>query len=730
MKNLYYKDITKRKQAEEVLTREKERLAVTLNSIGDGVIAVDCDRRVTLFNPVAEALTGYKASEAIGRPIEDVFNIINEYSQQPVENPVNKVLGTGKVIGLANHTALISRDGTHKSIADSAAPIKDSTGKVLGAILVFRDVTEQRQNEEVLKRYQLLSKHARDIILFIRPDGRIIEANEAAVRAYGYTQKELLQKSIYDLHANHTKSLINNQMRQADVSGILFETEHKRKDGSTFLVEVNSQSAMIGNERVLMSVIRDITERKQVEMALRESENRYRSIFETTGTATVIIEENGTISLANTEFENLSGYSRGELEGKKKWMEFVKQNDLQRMKDYHRMRRINPNIAPRNYEFQFIDRRGDTKDVLTNIAMIPETNKSVASLLDITERKNIEEQLKFMSLHDSLTGLYNRIYFEQEMQRREKEKYYPVGIIVCDVDGLKLLNDTLGHDAGDKILKTAAGVLKNSFRENDVIARIGGDEFAVLLPNCTLDNIENTIYRIKEVIAKYNQSNPELPLNISIGFAVSTEVSKNLNNLFKEADNNMYREKLYHNQSSRSAVVKTLMKALEARDFITEGHADRLQTLVSSIASDIGLPEQKITDLRLFAQFHDIGKVGIPDRILFKAGQLTAEEFAEMQRHCEIGYRIAQSAPDLNPIADWILKHHEWWNGRGYPFGLKGENTPLECRILAIADAYDAMTSDRPYRKAMSHEVTLAELRRCAGIQFDPQLVKIFIESI
>jgi len=137
-----------------------------------------------------------------------------------------------------------------------------------------------------------------------------------------------------------------------------------------------------------------------------------------------------------------------------------------------------------------------------------------------------------------------------------------------------------------------------------------------------------------------------------------------------------------------------------------------------------------LTDLRLLAQFHDIGKVGVPDSILFKAGPLNAEETIDMRQHCIIGQRIAILAPDLVPIADWVLKHHEWWNGEGYPLGLKGEEIPLECRILAIVDAYDAMISDRPYRKALTHAEAMKELMKCSGTQFDPQLVQKFVQLL
>ena len=192
----------------------------------------------------------------------------------------------------------------------------------------------------------------------------------------------------------------------------------------------------------------------------------------------------------------------------------------------------------------------------------------------------------------------------------------------------------------------------------------------------------------------------------------------------------MYREKLHRSRSARSAMVHTVMQMLSERDFVTEEHATRLQEWVVELARRCGVDEEKYSDLRLFAQFHDIGKVGIADSILKKAGPLTADEMEEMKRHCEIGHRIAQSSAELSPIADWVLKHQERWDGKGYPFGLAGETIPLECRILALVDAYDAMVSDRPYRQAMEHAAATAEIQRSAGSQFDPELTRLFLDFL
>ncbi|MDP3050209.1 MAG: diguanylate cyclase [Eubacteriales bacterium] len=351
----------------------------------------------------------------------------------------------------------------------------------------------------------------------------------------------------------------------------------------------------------------------------------------------------------------------------------------------------------------------------------------VEQFYDVTERREMEERLRQLSIRDGLTGLYNRAYFEEEMHRLEGNRFVPVGVIVCDVDGLKLINDTLGHDAGDALLLAVADSLRESFRQSDAIARIGGDEFSVLLPKTERVAVERAIQRIRDAIVRHHAEAWNGSLSLSIGGAVGDGTPREI---YRQADNNMYREKLHRSQSARSAIVSTLMKMLEARDFITEGHADRLQQLAYELGRAVGLSERQLGDLCLLAQFHDIGKVGIPDRILFKPGLLAPEERVEMQRHSEIGHRIALSAPDLVPIADWILKHHEWWNGNGYPLGLKEREIPLECRILAIADAYDAMTSDRPYRKAMSIEAAIAELTKYVGVQFDPGLVQVFVQVI
>lgn len=346
---------------------------------------------------------------------------------------------------------------------------------------------------------------------------------------------------------------------------------------------------------------------------------------------------------------------------------------------------------------------------------------------ELNQRTNelqvVNEQIHYTSTHDALTGLYNRSYFNQAV---ESTVYLCPGVIMCDVDGLKFINDSFGHSHGDSIIRVTAGILYSVFGADITVARIGGDEFAVLLPNTTRGKLEQACQEIRDAVASYNQDNPAIPLSLSLGFSCHEGEAADISTLLTEADNKMYWEKLYHRQNTNSDMVRTLIRNLEERDIVTEEHGGNLQNMFAALEMDKDFPQCNLTDLFTFARFHDIGKIGIANEIQAKTDALSPEEKLEMQRHCEIGYRIARSVSELRPIADWVLKHHEWWNGAGYPLGLKGEDIPLECRILAILEAYDDMTN----RQGMSREAALQEIERCAGTQFDPQLADRFIKKM
>lgn len=351
---------------------------------------------------------------------------------------------------------------------------------------------------------------------------------------------------------------------------------------------------------------------------------------------------------------------------------------------------------------------------------------------NITERKRREEENLYLTYHDTLTGLYNRRFFEEQIKRLNAEQQMPLSIIVGDINGLKLINDTLGHDEGDKLLVEAAKILENCCEEESFVCRTGGDEFCILLPKIHNQGAKVILDRIIKKCKDYSDEKDKETYYISIALGHSTKmkIEEPFEKVFKDAEELMYRMKLLEHKSIHSSIISSIKTTMFEKSNETEEHAERIAKLSRKLGESLGLNNEELNDLELVAMLHDIGKISVDGSILKKIGKLTEDEWYEIRKHPEVGYRITNASHELMHISEYILCHHERWDGKGYPQGLSGANIPLLSRILAIVDSYDAMTQDRAYRKAMSKDDAILELLKNAGTQFDPDIIKIFVDEL
>jgi diguanylate cyclase (GGDEF)-like protein/PAS domain S-box-containing protein len=460
------------------------------------------------------------------------------------------------------------------------------------------------------------------------------------------------------------------------------------------------------------------------------TEKRYKKLFDESPVMMAVVNREGIFTECNKNLLRFSSIKRNELIGK----HF---STLKKIfpEDISRYIRIYNNAVKGKikspFEVYIKADSGKTLSIECSVKLLKENGNIdgfLITLRDITKQKEAEKNIEHLCFHDKLTGLYNRDFFEEEMARLNTKRQLPLAIIMGDVNGLKIINDVFGHDKGDKLLCRVGNILNASLRCNDIVARWGGDEYVIILPKISEEDARNILGRIK---ARLNEkSTKTMPLSVSFGLSIKDDIDKDIRQVIREAETKMCRSKMIREQSPHSYIISSLEKALEERDYETEEHVRRIKDLAEKLGRELDLDEESIDNLILLAALHDVGKISVADDILLKIGALTDKEWEKIKKHPEIGCRIAESFSGLAPIARGILYHHEWWNGNGYPEGIKGDKIPLISRIISVVDAYDAMTNDRPYRKALSKKEAIEELKKCSGSQFDPHLVKRFIPLV
>ena len=470
--------------------------------------------------------------------------------------------------------------------------------------------------------------------------------------------------------------------------------------------------------------------RKEIEDSVYIKKEIFRTTLLSIADGVVSVDNEQNIILMNEAAEKLSGISYREAQGKpvSEVLNFMHEGasipcstTVERVIKTGITEKISDDVL-------LVHRDGLQIPVQYSISAVKnkknDTKGAVVIIRDVTSERNIQKQAEYLSFHDHLTDLYNRRFFEEELLRLDTLRNLPLSVIMIDVNGLKLTNDAFGHETGDRLLKKVAGLMKKECRNDDIVARLGGDEFSVILPKTDAVQTKLIMDRITGSADKENLKS--IVISVAAGYATKTSPDQNIDEIIKIAENNMYSDKINTGKRMRRKTFELITVNLFEKYSYEQDQSERMKKLAARIGSAMGLSKDQISTLETISYYHDIGKIIIPPRLLNRPSDLSLEEYDLVQRHAEAGYQIMKSQEEYSSIAIYVLSHHERWDGNGYPRKQKGHEIPLLSRILAVLDAYTAMTGNLPYKKSLSTDSAIMELKKNAGLQFDPEVVDIF----
>lgn len=557
-------------------------------------------------------------------------------------------------------------------------------------------------------------------------DYRFLEVNPAFEKITGLKAEEIKNKRVKEVLPGTEDYWIKSYGEVVLNNKSMTFSNYSRELDKYFSVSVYSPAP-----NQFATIFTDIT----IEKKAQEKINEERKLFETTinsiGEGVISTDINGNIKIMNRVAEQLTGWTISEAKGRPFQEVFNIINEKTGQKCYDPLVKViqeGKTIELENHTL-LIKKNKDRISIEDSAAPVIDENGNIKGAVivfrDNTEKKERLERIEYLSYHDQLTGLYNRHFFEEEVKRLDVQRNLPITIAMLDVNGLKMVNDVFGHEAGDELLIKTAKVLKRECRSDDIISRFGGDEFVVLLPETSYEQTELIISRIQKALE--DEKNGKYVVSLSAGWATKTDVSQDKQELLSAAEDSMYRKKIIESQKMRIETIDLILENFHKLNPEEKIHSEKVSEICKDIGRKMNLDTQTLLELEIAGFMHDIGKSTVRNELLVKKGKLTESEIEEIKMHSEIGYRILKAADLYSGIAEHILSHHEWWNGKGYPRALSNEGISLAARILAVAEAYQYMIEERTFKEAYTHERAVEELKKWAGTQFDPEIVKYFV---
>ncbi len=673
---------------------------------------------------------GYGREEVLGVHLDDLVARDNKLSPEAGDVSV-RVTGGEKIYLEAVRTR---KDGSKIPVSIRGVPIREN-GKILAVYAIYENISERRKVEKQMTREKALFERvlldSPDGIAIFNSEGVVTRTNPAFEHLFGLDPGDALGHPLWDVVGRGAKEddVRDNVDRLMEEKRVDHESVRFRKDGSEIHVSVRATAITVqrGSEEYL-AIYREITERIRWEEDLATERVYFENLFMNSPLAIALVDGDGSIQRVNSAFEKLFGYASWECIGRN-LDGLIAPGEL--TEDAERLTRKVAKGGTIQAERSRRRKDGSWVDVQINAVSFPVTGGQTviyAIYQDITERKIFEEKFRYFGYHDSLTGLYNSAFFEEEMRRLDTPRQLPVSLVLADVDNLKLVNDAFGHIEGDRLILEAGRILQSCCRQEDIIARCGGDEFVMLLPGTSLLEARSICDRIREACGR-RVTNSIIPPSIALGVAVKDEVTQDFIQVRKKADDDMYLDKLMRSERSRSAIYTRIVNFLES-DRRRNAHIQRLRKLSRLFASYLSMKQDETEKLLLLAQFHDVGLMPVPAEVLYREGPLEPGEWEDVRKHPERGYHLARNLSPITPVAEDILCHHEHFDGSGYPRGLSGDDIPIASRIMNLLCAYEVMTGWRSYRPSFTHEEALGEVASGAGGQFDPRLSGLFINLL